>query len=305
MSLSIFAQRSQNTVQVKVNTNPSGAYFTIGQSKYGPTPTTVPLINGQIYEITFTMTGYQTKTIQYKAGSGDINETLIPLTYSLSISANINGADVYINGQMYGKTPLNLTLNGGTYSVLIKMSGYKDWTTTVNLTGNQSVNATLIPDTYTLSIGANVTGADVYINGQMYGKTPLNVTLSPGTYAILVKIKGYKDWATSVTLTGNQSINANLEMLRFIILSLPVGTKLWLNGKPYHLDWGNIKDDGSFDDRDDKRDKKERYKDFKIFAETTNKFETVEIRYKNIVTGPLNVEFNNKAKELRLMLVDK
>ena len=296
-----FAQRSQNTVQVRVNTNPSGAYFTIGQSKYGPTPTTVPMIINQYYELTFTMPGYQTQTITYKAGTGDINVNLIPLAYSLNITSSIAGADVYINGQLYGKTPLTLTLNGGNYSITIKMSGYKDWATNVNLSGNQNINATLIPDTYTLTIGANITGADVYINGQLYGKTPLNVSLSPGAYNILVKLDGYKDWATSINLTSNQNISANLEMLRFIILSLPVGAKLWLNGKPYHLDWGNIKDEDS-DDRNIKRDK---YKDFKIFAETNNKTETIEIKYRHTSTGPMNVEFNNKAKELRLMLVDK
>ncbi len=305
ITLSLFAQRGQNTVQVRVNTNPSGAYFTIGQSKYGPTPVTVPMIINQIYEITFTMPGYQTMTIQYKAGSGDINEKLIPLTYSLSITANVTGADVYINGQLYGKTPLNLSLNGGNYSISIRMAGYKEWTTSINLNNNQNINANLIPDTYTLTIGANVTGADVFINNQSYGKTPLNVTLPPGTYTVLLKLEGYKDWSVTLNLNSNQNISANLEMLRYIILSLPVGAKIWLNGKPYNLNWGNIKDEGSFDDRDDKRDRRERYKDFKIFAETNNKFETIEIRYRNIITGPLNVEFNNKAKELKLILADK
>lgn len=301
VSISTFAQRTQNTVQVVVNTNPSGAYFTIGQSKYGPTPTTVPMIINQYYELTFTMPGYQTQTITYKAGTGDINVTLIPLTYTLSINANVNGADVYINGQLYGKTPFTTIMNGGNYSVMVKMIGYKDWTTNVNLFGNQNITANLVPDTYTLSINANVTGADVYINGQLYGRTPFNISLSPGTYNILIKLDGYRDWATSLNLTSNQNISANLEMLRFIILSLPVGARLWLNGKPYHLNWGNIKDD----DDGDRNIKRDRYKDFKISAETNNKFETIEIKYRNISTGPLSVEFNNRVKELRLMVVDK
>lgn len=223
ITVSLFSQRGQNTVQVNVNTDPSGAYFTIGQSKYGPTPITIPLIINQIYEITFTMPGYQTKTIKYKAGTGNIKELLFPLTYTLNINANVTGADVYINGQLYGKTPLNLTLNGGNYTILVKM-------------------------------------------------------------------EGYKNWSTSINLNNNQNISANLEMLRFIILSLPVGTQLWLNGKPYKLNWGNIEDKG--------------FIDFKISAETNNKFETIELKYKNISSGPLNVEFNNKKKELRLILID-
>ncbi|HQJ06934.1 MAG TPA: PEGA domain-containing protein, partial [Spirochaetota bacterium] len=154
-------------------------------------------------------------------------------------------------------------------------------------------------------VSSNIAGADVYINNKLYGKTPLNVSLQPAAYSVTVKSEGYLDYRTNINLTSNQNITAPLTAQKYIILSLPVGTKLWLNGKAYHLNWGNIKDDNKFDNvKTDTNDKREKYKEFKIYSET-GRTDLIEIRYKNLITGPMNIEFNNKIKELRLSLFDK
>ncbi|HNZ25768.1 MAG TPA: PEGA domain-containing protein [Spirochaetota bacterium] len=380
LSSNLFAQRSASTVYVKVVTNPSGIYFSTESdkvNKFGPTPVTIPLLRNRTYVFVFTKDGYQSKTISYKAGTGDLNVTLEPLaapqinynlsvssniagadvyinnqpygktplnvslpsasynvtvklagytdfvsnvtlnsnqninanfapiSYNLSVSSNISGADVYINNQPYGKTPLNVSLPSANYNVTVKLAGYTDFASNVTLNSNQNINANLTPSSYTLSVSSNIAGADVYINNKLYGKTPLNVSLQPAAYSVTVKSEGYLDYRTNINLTSNQNITAPLTAQKYIILSLPVGTKLWLNGKAYHLNWGNIKDDNKFDNvKTDTNDKREKYKEFKIYSET-GRTDLIEIRYKNLITGPMNIEFNNKIKELRLSLFDK
>nr|MBP7553178.1 PEGA domain-containing protein [Spirochaetota bacterium] len=196
LSSNLFAQRSASTVYVKVITNPSGAYFTTAidnASKFGPTPISIPLLKNRTYDFVFSKEGYKSKNVSFKPGTGDLNVTLEPLesstqtNYNLSVSSNVTGADVYINNQLYGKTPLNVSLPSANYDVTVKLTGYTDFVSNITLNSNQNINASFTPNNYTLSVSSNIAGADVYINDQLYGKTPLNVSLPPATYKVVAK----------------------------------------------------------------------------------------------------------------------
>lgn len=294
-----------NSYTLSVSSNIAGADVYINDQLYGKTPLSISLPPAT-YKITAKYAGYVDFVSNVNLSSNqNVTASFTPIKYTLSVVSNIRGADVYIGGQLKGKTPLNISLPQASYEVVVKMARYKDFIANVNLTNNQSLSANLVQDVYVLSVSSSVTGADVYIGGQLKGKTPLNISLQPAAYSVTVKLEGYLDYTANVNLTSSQNIIALLNPLKYIILSLPVGTKLWLNGKTYQLNFGNIKDDNKFDNvKTDIDDKKEKYKEFKIYSET-NKTDLIEIRYKNLVTGPMNIEFNNKIKELRLSLFDK
>ncbi|MBP7554109.1 MAG: PEGA domain-containing protein, partial [Spirochaetes bacterium] len=290
---------------LSVSSNIAGADVYINDQLYGKTPLNVSLPPAT-YKVVAKYAGYVDFVSSVNLSSNqNVTANFTPIKYTLSVVSNIRGAEVYINNQLKGKTPLSVSLPQASYEVVVKMARYKDFTANVNLTNNQTLSANLIQDVYVLSVSSSVTGADVYIGGQLKGKTPLNISLPPAAYSVTVKLEGYLDYNANINLTSSQNIIALLNPQKYIILSLPVGTKLWLNGKPYLLNWGNIKEDSKFDNvKTDIDDKKEKYKEFKIYSET-NKTDLIEIRYKNLVTGPINVEFNNKIKELRLSLSDK
>jgi len=301
----INANFTPNSYTLSVSSNIAGADVYINDQLYGKTPLTVSLPPAT-YKVVAKYAGYVDFVSSVNLSSNqNVTANFTPIKYTLSVVSNIRGADVYINNQLKGKTPLSVSLPQASYEVVVKMARYKDFTANVNLTSNQTLSANLIQDVYVLSVSSSVTGADVYIGGQLKGKTPLNISLPPAAYSVTVKLEGYLDYNANINLTSSQNIIALLNPQKYIILSLPVGTKLWLNGKPYLLNWGNIKEDSKFDNvKTDIDDKKEKYKEFKIYSET-NKTDLIEIRYKNLVTGPINVEFNNKIKELRLSLSDK
>jgi hypothetical protein len=50
---------------------------------------------------------------------------------SLSLSSNPDGAEVYVDHDFIGNTPAVLKLKPGKHNILVKMSGYKDWSRTV------------------------------------------------------------------------------------------------------------------------------------------------------------------------------
>lgn len=49
------------------------------------------------------------------------------LTGSISVTTTPAGADVFVNDQFYGNSPVTLKLKPGKHTVQIKMSGYRDW----------------------------------------------------------------------------------------------------------------------------------------------------------------------------------
>ena len=59
--------------------------------------------------------------------------TMAPLSPMLSVSSTPSGASVAVNGADRGNTPLTIGLAPGTYTVLITLAGYRDYTTTVTL----------------------------------------------------------------------------------------------------------------------------------------------------------------------------
>ena len=282
--------QQEDMVRVNINSNPSGASFTFtGSNNVYNTPTSMRFSRSMTYNLTFSKPGYESKTISYRGGTGDIFVKLDRKTssYFLSVKANINGALVFINGRQYGKTPLNIKLEEGSYNITVKAGGYRDYNTSVNMNSNQSVFANLEHDQYTLSINSNVQGATVTINGRKAGNTPYNAVLNPGNYNIRVSADGYKTYSTSVNMSGDQNIYANLEPERMINIKVPQGAKIYINGKPQQLNWGNSRNP---------RDRK-KWKTFTFYADSNSSRYNVKIDYYELVVEK-SVEFNGATLTL-------
>ncbi|WP_088857970.1 PEGA domain-containing protein [Thermococcus profundus] len=154
---------------------------------------------------------------------------------TLSVSSEPSGAGVYINGTYEGVTPLTLTLNPGTYQVKLSKENYKDYTTTVTLAPmeNKTITAQLTPKPATLSVNSDPAGAKVYVNGTYEGITPLNLTLSPGTYRIKLSKEDYENYTTTITLNPGESktISPVLSPLfGYLSITSPEGAKVYVDG---------------------------------------------------------------------------
>ncbi len=97
------------------------------------------------HTVTMKKSGYkdfsQTATV-YNAQTTSVSVTLSPVssptTGDLDVSSTPSGASVYLNGDYQGETrssgPLYITsLVPGTYTVILKKSGYQDYTTTAKI----------------------------------------------------------------------------------------------------------------------------------------------------------------------------
>jgi len=138
----------------------------------------------------------------------------------LLVESQPPGADVTVNGDYRGITPLDLAaLPFGDYEVRMELKGFEPRTQSVLLTADapeSQVKASLSrlgPALGSAEILSNPVGATVSVDGREVGVTPLPAyRLRPGSYRVDVAKDGYETWSGSVVVASGAkgSVNAQL-----------------------------------------------------------------------------------------------
>jgi hypothetical protein len=131
--------------------------------------------------------------------------------FPLTISANVPGAQVFLNGSQVGVAPLSLQVARGNYSVRVAAPGYQDFVASVSVAGPTAVNAALQGRLYQLAVSCNVPGAQVYVNDQLAGPAPYTGSFAQGTYVVQASAPGYAEASATVNLNRNLAVNLVLQ----------------------------------------------------------------------------------------------
>lgn len=118
---------------------------------------------------------------------------------------NVN---VYMNGIYKGITPLSIEkITPGEYTFTFQKNGYFEETTTKTISkGKKStVSYSLLRNTFDVSFISKPSNADVYIDGNYRGKTPLVLTFPVGTNQVEFKKDGYKSETQSLEFSKYSS----------------------------------------------------------------------------------------------------
>ena len=248
------AQTLLPSFPLNITSNAGAAQVFLNGNLAGATPFGANVIGGT-YEIRVTAPGYQDFFQRMNVRSPTtVNAQLQSLGSQLSVNSNVNGASVLINGNPAGQTPFSGTMPNGSYTVVVRAPGYMDFSQNIVINGGPlQVNAMLQGQNQQLSVQCNVNGADVYINGNPAGKTPLGAQVPQGSYTIQVKAPGFSDFSQNVVVgNGPAMVNAFLQpMLATWQLRLPEtmrnkdsksrdSIQIWIDGAPQNVVQGPI-----------------------------------------------------------------
>ena len=173
-------------------------YVYVRKYAYKEPTTTITKINDNLYKITIhNPNNYPLKDFQVKipnpsfitskfeglkitdknplqSNTTKTSTSTIPIEPKLAtiyIESEPNDADIFINGEYKGITPLKLELKEGTYTIKIKKDGYKEYTKKITLKAGDSkeisINLKKDNNNITLIIGA-VFGALIVVSGGVY-----------------------------------------------------------------------------------------------------------------------------------------
>jgi hypothetical protein len=191
-----------STDQIVGNLAPGPHLVTLSEAGYEPWSQMVSVTGGQVTTVTATLTA-------------EVN----PDTGDLQVTSTPTGASVYVNGNYRGFTPFDDSLDindlaPGTYTLVVKKSGFQDYSTQVSIEAGKKVlehaqlqPAPVTPATATAEIVSTPSGAEVYVNTVFLGITPLSFqNVTPGTYMVEIRMQGYSPYSTTGQVVGGQNI---------------------------------------------------------------------------------------------------
>src|ERR1700735_4336282 len=141
----------------------------------------------------------------------------------VSISADAEEAEIFLDGKFVGNTPGVFTLPSGPHKVEVKGQNGQAWQRDLNVLDNSDVRlaavlqarsdpqpattiAAVAPapiqseklshaGTGSLSLTSNPSGAEVYADDSFVGRTPTKLELKTGAHYIRLFMKDYKNWS--------------------------------------------------------------------------------------------------------------
>jgi len=147
-------------------------------------------------------------------------------------------ARVYINGKARGISPFRTELQEGRHKVRVTMTGFADAKATVDITRDKqtakTINLVRLPGSF--AFRSNPSGALVYINERVYGKTPFKVAdLQAGKYKIRVEKNGFDSMSRDAYVTAGRENTVEFALKRntggIDLIVNPPGVTVYVNGK--------------------------------------------------------------------------
>lgn len=134
----------------------------------------------------------------------------------LSLDSKPQGADVYIDRKLKGKTPLNINLDVGTYKVEIRKDGYLPYSLTVQIKENKVYKNTisLHPVSFKGRLRVNVEpkGALIYLDDVIMGHTFIDIEIDPGHYELKIKKEGYMPYLEDIYIKAGATVDKTITL---------------------------------------------------------------------------------------------
>ena len=230
-----------------VTSVPAGARIVMGGEDKGVTPATLERVPAGNCTLALSLAGYHDAVLSVSVPARqtmEVSTNLIPGTGSgtgvLRVESSPAAATVVLDGTKKGITPLTIdALSPGTHALRLDLDGYTSYDGTVQVTAGgtitQSVHLTPLspvmqpagesPAPVTqpdlpggVLITSNPPGADIILDGELKGITPLQISpLSPGPHTLKLSLPFFSDHTETFTLIAGEEkeLNYSYELSEF------------------------------------------------------------------------------------------
>jgi hypothetical protein len=153
--------KSDTTGSLQIDSTPAGAAVYVNGDFRGTTQDTLYVtdLSPGTYSLKFSMPDYQTATRSAIVQTGIINDirvdmvpetqnTVADSTGQITVGSSPQGASIWLDNKFRGFTPaIVANIPQGNHAITLKMDGYQDWTSTVNVKAGSyaEIASTLTP----------------------------------------------------------------------------------------------------------------------------------------------------------------
>ena len=173
----------------------------------------------------------------------ELNIELVPAWARIEFASYPEAAEILVDDESQAITPATTELLEGKHNIRVKKSGFKDWQKTIHVVASEDIAFTdiqLKPADATLFVDSVPSGANVTVNGNYVGKTPLETAITPENSASVRLYKqGFIAKTRSVKVAAGQSkrlkIAMSSELVDVVFNLKPADARVYINNKPVQL----------------------------------------------------------------------
>jgi hypothetical protein len=168
--------------------------------------------------------GFKDWRDQAQVQEGDQRTIAVDMTAEVKkgvmlVTADVAGADVYVDGQRRDATPALIgDLPEGPHTVEVRKDPLPPWKQVVNVIGGQQVKVeaaiqAAVPQTGSIRVVSSTPGAEVFVDGEPKGAVNAELTgIRPGQHIVEVRAKGYTPQTVELTVAANEQRIAKLDL---------------------------------------------------------------------------------------------
>jgi formylglycine-generating enzyme required for sulfatase activity len=222
---------------------PAGAAVTVDGKQLGEAPGEFELTAGR-HRIAIAAARYQSFSADVEVEGAGKAQTfkpkLVPNWADVTVSSEPAGAQLFVNGEARGVTPLTTQILAGNHPVELRLEGFKAWTTDVQVKANEALALGPIklglPDAQ-LSLRSEPAGAGVSIAGVYRGQTPLTLELRPDiAHNIVLTRPGYEAATREMTLAAGEKRSLSVQLSgvfgEITVRAQPNDAQVFVDGRP-------------------------------------------------------------------------
>ncbi|MDT8320654.1 MAG: PEGA domain-containing protein [Xanthomonadales bacterium] len=230
---------------LRVDTGPvSGARVFIEQKERAITPAVIRDLPAGEYLLRVTADRYfpyeERLLIEGLDREQTVHVSLVPAWADLTFASEPAGADVFVNDELLGQTPLTAPVLQGTHAVRVKRTGFKPWQDEIDVTANQPMrldDIVLEPADAVVFLVSDPPRANITVNGDYRGQTPLELALNPDQDTIIRLFKqGFQAASRQMKVASGseQRLHVNLvpELVTVEFNVTPPDAELYIDGNP-------------------------------------------------------------------------
>ena len=239
----LILERLPGLLRVDVTPVPSAEILVDGVSA-GTVPGVIGDVPAGVHDIEIRAPRYQsfhvTLEIEGKGIEQSLAARLEPGWADLEIASVPPGASVRIDGATRATAPATLEVLAGRHVLELVHPGYKTWRQTLAIAPGQPVRLgeiVLAPADGELVLDSVPPGANVTVDGEYRGRTPLTLALAPGSaHRVHLIREGYRAFEDRIELASGASeartVTLEPELATLILETTPASAELLVDGAP-------------------------------------------------------------------------
>ncbi|PLW81851.1 hypothetical protein CWI75_13990 [Kineobactrum sediminis] len=229
--------------RVTIVSQPAGAVIRVAGKPLGQTPSPILELAPGDYSLELEHPHYLPVTRTISVTGRDQAQTfenrLAPAWANVTVASQPAGAEILVNGEPRGVTPATLEILQGERELALRKMGFTEAEQTLNVRAGQAIDLAiikLVPAAGLLTLSSTPSGANVTLDGDFQGQTPLTLSLKPDQpQRLMLSRSGYRRHTETVRLSAGASDQRAIALVAELgtvdLQVTPAGAEVRVNGK--------------------------------------------------------------------------